>query len=347
METEGVRPQGTETPGAAARPLIVFDGVGKVYPDGTQAVDRLDLAVADRELLVLVGPSGCGKSTIMRMVNRLVEPTAGRVLLDGTDVARTDPVSLRRGIGYVIQNVGLFPHRTVRENVATVPSLLGWDRDRTQERVRELLDLVGLPADVYAGRYPHQLSGGERQRVGVARALAVRPRVLLMDEPFGAVDPVGRRRLQEEFRRLQHQLQPTVMFVTHDIDEAVLLGDRVAVLSRGGRLEQLADPVTLLTRPATGFVRSFVGRGSAVRLLSLTTLQEGDLEPPGEPGTAVGAPAAVRVGATLDDAFAALAASPGGQVPVLDGDRRVVGVLTPASIHRALRRSLPPDPRQP
>lgn len=355
------------------RPLITFDGVSKVYPDGTQAVGRLDLEIADRELVVLVGPSGCGKSTTMRMVNRLVEPTTGRVLVDGTDIATLDPVRHRRGIGYVIQNVGLFPHRTVAQNVATVPSLLGWDKARTAARVDQLLDLVGLPVDVYGRRYPHQLSGGERQRVGVARALAAEPRVLLMDEPFGAVDPVGRRRLQDEFRRLQHQLRPTVMFVTHDIDEAVLLGDRVVVLSAGGRLEQVADPVTLLTRPATDFVRGFVGHGSAIRLLSLTTLERADLEPvrrrepEGEPadgaaGDAAGVAAAagdgagagvgvrddettVRLAMTLGDAFAVLAADPTGRVPVHDGDGRVAGDLTPGVIHRALRRAYP-QPRE-
>ncbi len=360
--------------GGDRRALITFDGVSKVYPDGTQAVGHLDLEVHERDLVVLVGPSGCGKSTTMRMVNRLVEPSAGRVLLDGTDVARADPVALRRGIGYVIQNVGLFPHRTVAQNVATVPRLLGWDAPRTRARVHELLDLVGLPADVYGRRYPHELSGGERQRVGVARALAVEPRVLLMDEPFGAVDPVGRRRLQDEFRRLQHQLRPTVMFVTHDIDEAVMLGDRVVVLSTGGRLEQVADPVTLLTRPATPFVREFVGLGSAVRLLSLTTVERDDLEPALDDASALedgvstgsdGGPARrvggstprgeappegevlghVRVGATLGEAFAALATDPRGRLPVLDGDRRVVGDLPPGVIHRALRRAYP-EPAQ-
>jgi osmoprotectant transport system ATP-binding protein len=326
------------------RTRITFDGVSKVYPDGTQAVGHLDLEVYDQDLLVLVGPSGCGKSTTMRMVNRLVEPSAGRVLLDGTDVAHVDPVNLRRGIGYVIQNVGLFPHRTVAQNVGTVPALLGWDRGRTQARVGELLDLVGLPADVYGRRYPHELSGGERQRVGVARALAAEPRVLLMDEPFGAVDPVGRRRLQDEFRRLQHQLQPTVMFVTHDIDEAVLLGDRVVVLSRGGTLEQVADPVTLLTRPATEFVRAFVGHGSAIRLLALTTVEQADLDPVRDPSPAWAPPVeggVVRLGMTLGEAFGALAADPSGRLPVLGGDREVVGELTPGVIHRALRRAYP------
>ncbi len=349
-------PRGRSTAESAAAPartdaLIRFERAGKTYPDGTRAVADLDLDVHEHELLVLVGPSGCGKSTTMRMVNRLVEPTSGRILLDGVDIAGVDPVLLRRGIGYVIQHVGLFPHRTVAQNVATVPDLLGWDSERTRARVTDLLDLVGLPPATYARRYPHELSGGERQRVGVARALAGEPRVLLMDEPFGAVDPVGRRRLQEEFRRLHGQLRPTVLLVTHDIDEAVLLGDRVAVFSQGGHLEQVADPVTVLTRPATEFVRSFIGQGSAVRLLALTRLEAADLElsppppvtqgvPGGDDGDASSASAVVvRLGADLGEAFAVLAESPSGSVPVLDGDARPVGTLTPAVIHRALRRA--------
>jgi osmoprotectant transport system ATP-binding protein len=322
----------------------VFEGVSKAYPDGTRAVDHLDLEVEEEELLVLVGPSGCGKSTTMRMVNRLVEPTTGRVLLDGTDVARRDPVRLRQGIGYVIQNVGLFPHRTVAQNVATVPVLAGWDKERTARRVTELLDLVGLPPDVYGRRYPHELSGGERQRVGVARGLAAQPRLLLMDEPFGAVDPVGRRRLQAEFRGLQQRLRPTVMLVTHDIDEAVLLADRVVVLSDGGRVEQVADPLTLLTRPATGFVRSFVGHGSAVRLLSLITLEPADLESGTRGAESERRPEVpqVRLGMSLGEALAALAADPDGRIPVLDADGRPAGDLTPLALHRALRRSYQP-----
>ena len=322
-------PSASGTGPAAA---ITFEGVAKTYPDGTQAVADLDLQVRPGELLVLVGPSGCGKSTTMRMVNRLVDPTAGRVLLDGADVAAADPVQLRRGIGYVIQNVGLFPHRTVGQNVATVPALLGWDRARSQARVSQMLELVGLPPDVYAGRYPHELSGGEQQRVGVARALAAQPRILLMDEPFGAVDPVGRARLQQELRGLHRQLAATVMFVTHDIDEAMLLGDRVAVFSRGGHLEQVADPVTLLTRPATEFVRTFVGRGSALRLLSLVTLTREGLEP-----TAAGVTGEpLPLGTSLAEAFAALAANPQGRVAVTDETGAVVGSVTPAVIHRAL-----------
>lgn len=249
--------------------VIAFEGARTVYPGGTVAVEGLDLQVRRHELMVLVGPSGCGKSTTLRMVNRLAELTSGRVLVEGEDVARTDPVALRRRIGYVIQHVGLFPHRTVAQNVGTVPSLLGWPRERTRARTEELLDLVGLEPATYARRYPHQLSGGERQRVGVARALAADPPVLLMDEPFGAVDPIGRRRLQEEFWRIQRRVGTTVIFVTHDVDEAVKLGDRVVVMSKGGHVEQVADAVTLLARPAPGMVTDFIGAGRTARLLSL------------------------------------------------------------------------------
>jgi osmoprotectant transport system ATP-binding protein len=260
-------------------PRIRLEGVSKRYADGTTAVVDLSLDVLPGELAVLVGPSGCGKTTTMKMVNRLIEPTSGRVLLDGEDVALTSPVQLRRRVGYVIQQVGLFPHQTVRDNVATVPVLLGWDRSRTRQRVSELLELVGLDPAVYSGRYPSQLSGGQRQRVGVARALAADPLVLLMDEPFSAVDPVARERLQTEFLRVQRELGTTVVFVTHDIDEAVRLGDRIAVLREGGHLEQYATPTEVLGSPATAFVADFVGADRAVKRLSVTAIDVTSLEP--------------------------------------------------------------------
>lgn len=237
---------------------IAFDHVRKEYPDGTVAVGDLSLTVSPGEVLCLVGPSGCGKSTTLRMVNRLVEPTGGTITVDGDDIMSQDPVTLRRSIGYVIQHVGLFPHRTVAQNVATVPGLLKWDKERTRTRVEQLLDLVGLPHATYGKRYPHELSGGERQRVGVARALAVEPPVMLMDEPFGAVDPQGRRRLQQEFLELQRQLGLTVIMVTHDMREAVILGDRLAVLSKGGVLEQLGTPDEVTQAPANDFVADFL-----------------------------------------------------------------------------------------
>lgn len=237
---------------------ITFEHVRKEYPDGTVAVADLSLEVRPGEILCLVGPSGCGKSTTLRMVNRLVEPTSGTITVDGADVMAQDAVKLRRSIGYVIQHVGLFPHRTVAQNVATVPGLLKWEKERTRARVEELLDLVGLPHGTYGRRYPHELSGGERQRVGVARALAVEPPVLLMDEPFGAVDPQRRRSLQQEFRDLQRSLGLTVMMVTHDIREAVILADRIAVFSQGGALEQLGTPDEVSTSPANDFVEDFL-----------------------------------------------------------------------------------------
>src|SRR5438045_4906805 len=234
--------------------MIRLEGVTKRFDNGQVAVHALDLDVGEGEVCMLIGPSGCGKTTTLKMINRLVEPSSGRILLDAEDVTRGDPVKLRRRMGYVIQQVGLFPHETVAQNVATVPHLLGWDRKRTRARVDELLDLVGLDPAEFRERYPDQLSGGQRQRVGVARALAADPPVLLMDEPFGAIDPIARDRLQAEFLRLQDELKKTVVFVTHDVDEAVRLGDRIAVLRDGGVLQQYDTPAQVLGKPATDFV---------------------------------------------------------------------------------------------
>ncbi len=260
--------------------MIRLDGVGKKYADGTVAVHELDLDVASGDLVCLVGPSGCGKSTTLRMVNRLIEPTSGRIFLDGDDVTTVDPVQLRRRMGYVIQQIGLFPHQTIATNVATVPDLVGWDGKRKKARVDELLELVGLDPAKYARRYPHELSGGQRQRVGVARALAADPPVLLMDEPFGAVDPIARDRLQAQFRQIQAELGKTVLLVTHDIDEAVRLADKVVVLSQGGVLEQYADPATVLGTPANDFVADFVGADRGLRRLAVTPVETQDLEHP-------------------------------------------------------------------
>ncbi len=253
--------------------MITFDAVRKQYPDGTVAVDDLDLQVEEGDVVVLVGPSGCGKTTTMRMVNRMIEPTGGTITVDGTDIMSTDPVKLRRDIGYVIQQIGLFPHRTTAENIATVPELVGWDRSRIRERVAELIDTVGLP-DGVADRYPHQLSGGQRQRVGVARALATDPPVMLMDEPFGAVDPIVRGRLQDEFLRLQAEVHKTIVFVTHDIDEAIKMGDRIAILSEGGVLQQYETPASILAHPANAFVEDFLGEERGLKRLSLIPVKE-------------------------------------------------------------------------
>jgi osmoprotectant transport system ATP-binding protein len=365
---------------------IRLEGVGKTYPDGTKAVQDLDLAVEPGELVALVGPSGCGKSTTLRMVNRLIEPTTGRILVGDTDVTRTDPVKARRDMGYVIQQVGLFPHQTVRANVATVPKLVGWDKRRTAARVDEMLELVALDPATYGDRYPHELSGGQRQRVGVARALAADPPVLLMDEPFGAVDPIARDRLQAQFRAIQGQLDKTVLFVTHDIDEAVRLADRIAVFSVGGRLEQIADPATVLGAPATEFVADFVGADRGLRRLSVTPIDPADLEHPPtvspsdsldtvraaidsapEPyavvvdgegrlrgwiglreaqGSGTVADRLRRfdetadVGDSLRRALAEIVQHDAGWLPVVDGER-YLGVLTPTSVHAALRRNVP------
>ena len=259
--------------------MLRLDSVTKRY-GATTAVDNLSLRVGAGEVCVLVGPSGCGKTTTMKMVNRLIEPTEGLIEVDGQDVMGLDPVMLRRRIGYVIQHVGLFPHQTVAENVATVPRLLGWSKQRVRARSAELLELVGLDPARFARRYPHELSGGQRQRVGVARALAGDPPVLLMDEPFGAIDPINRDRLQEEFLRLQSEVRKTVVFVTHDVDEAVRVGDRIAILAEGGRLAQYDRPAVVLGRPASRFVADFVGADRGVKRLGVTTVDAADLDQP-------------------------------------------------------------------
>ncbi|GCD43932.1 ABC transporter ATP-binding protein [Streptomyces paromomycinus] len=383
--------------------MIRFEHVTKSYADGTTAVDDLSFEVAEGELVTLVGPSGCGKTTTMKMVNRLIEPTGGRICLDGVDIATIDPVELRRRIGYVIQQVGLFPHKTVLDNTATVPHLLGWPRKKARDRAAELLDLVGLDPAQYGDRYPDQLSGGQRQRVGVARALAADPPVLLMDEPFGAVDPVVREHLQTEFLRLQSTLHKTVLFVTHDIEEAVRLGDRIAVYGTG-RVEQFDTPATVLGAPATPYVAEFVGADRGLKRLSVTPIETGDLEQPpvvrldddaaraaarlDEEGaawavvldadgglhgwvsaaglkaagsgtaTAPGAATAstgrevrdharrmdawLPLGAPLKQAFSTMLQHDAGWIAVLE-EERFLGVLTPAALHAALRRSTAAD----
>ncbi|NSC23162.1 betaine/proline/choline family ABC transporter ATP-binding protein [Streptomyces albus subsp. chlorinus] len=377
--------------------MIRFENVTKRYPDGTVAVEGLSFEVAEGELVTLVGPSGCGKTTTMKMVNRLIEPSEGRILVDGDDISRVEPVELRRRMGYVIQQTGLFPHRTVLDNTATVPHLLGWPKARRRERARELLDLVGLDPAVFGDRYPEQLSGGQRQRVGVARALAADPPVLLMDEPFGAVDPVVREHLQSEFLRLQSRLHKTVLFVTHDIEEAVRLGDRIAVYGEG-RIEQFDRPATVLGAPASPYVADFVGADRGLKRLSVTPIEPADLEEPptvhlsdrldkaAERMAAGGARWAVvlddadelhgwvsaavveerlrsspdpgivgdhsrrmeawlPLGSSLKQAFSTMLQHDAGWIAVLDEADRFVGVLTPAKLHAALRRSVDADAR--
>lgn len=364
---------------------IRLEDVRKEYADGTVGVHDLTMDIDAGSLTVLVGPSGCGKTTTMKMINRIIEPTSGRIMLGDDDVTKVDPVQLRRRIGYVIQNVGLFPHQTIRANVATVPKLLGWDKRRITERVEELLSLVGLEPRTYGERYPHQLSGGQRQRVGVARALGADPVVLLMDEPFSAVDPVVRERLQSDILRLQVAVRKTIVFVTHDIEEAVRLGDKIAVMSEGGTVEQFASPAELLGKPATEFVADFVGSDRGLKRLAVTDIDTEDLEHPpvvhvsdsladvravldrAEARWAVvlgdneelhgwishdraqGAgtvdqngrrmEAWVPVDASLKSAFSTMLQLEAGWVAVLDGGR-FLGVLTPESLHSALRRSV-------
>jgi osmoprotectant transport system ATP-binding protein len=258
--------------------LIRLENVTKKYGDSdAAAVNNLTLDVHRGEVLVLVGPSGCGKSTTLRLINRLIEPTSGTLYLNGEDVTSMNPSLLRRKIGYVIQQVGLFPHRTIAENIATVPKLLGWDKDKIADRVDELLDLVGMEPDTYRGRYPKELSGGQAQRVGVARALAADPDVLLMDEPFGAIDPITRDRLQNEFLRLQQDLKKTIVFVTHDIDEAIKMGNRIAILREQSEIAQLDTPEAILADPADEFVENFLGSGAILKSLTLMKIADTEL----------------------------------------------------------------------
>jgi osmoprotectant transport system ATP-binding protein len=318
------------TRSASAAP-ISLRGIRKQYPDGTVAVGELSLDLAAGETTVLIGPSGCGKSTVLRMINRLIPPSSGAVLLGDVDVSTMDAASLRRQIGYVIQNVGLFPHQTVRTNVGTVPRLLGWPKSRVRERSDELLTLVSLDPARFGDRYPHELSGGQRQRVGVARALAADPVVLLMDEPFSAVDPIVRTRLQDEFRRLQQAVRKTVVLVTHDLDEAVRLGDRIAVLSEGGQLEQFAPPAQLLARPANDFVRAFVGGERGIKRLAVTPIPRDRLRPGGPAGKLP----TVTADGTLQDVLAALLREGADRVEIRENGT-ALGVLTADDVAAAL-----------
>jgi osmoprotectant transport system ATP-binding protein len=303
----------------------------------TVAVHDLSLTVPAGKICVLVGPSGCGKTTSLKMANRLIEPTSGQILIGGRDVMAQDPIELRRGIGYVIQQVGLLPHLTVGENVAIVPRLLGWDKARITARVDELLGLTGLAPGTYRDRYPAQLSGGERQRVGVARALAADPPLMLMDEPFAAVDPIVRERLQNELLRLQEQLAKTIVFVTHDIDEAIKLGDLVAVLKVGGVLAQFGPPAEILANPASEFVARFVGADRGLKRLSLTRVRDLELDAaPADYAAQPGQPT-LAPQTTLKDALSMMLDSDVSVGVVVDGHGRVIGLLTYDKIAAALR----------
>jgi osmoprotectant transport system ATP-binding protein len=265
------------------RNVIEFKEVSKVYPNSdAPAVKDLSFTVSDGDICVLVGPSGCGKTTSMRMVNRLIEPSSGEILIDGEPNTAMSGTQLRRKIGYAIQQIGLFPHRTIAENIGTVPALLDWNHERIRSRVDELLELVGLSPDQYRNRYPAELSGGQQQRVGVARAMAADPPIMLMDEPFGAVDPITRERLQDEFLRIQQEIKKTIVFVTHDIDEAIKMGDKIAILEEGGVLAQYDTPENILSEPDSEFVSSFVGSDRVLKRLSLTRVAEVELEPLGD-----------------------------------------------------------------
>jgi osmoprotectant transport system ATP-binding protein len=354
LATIGRFPRG---PSFVTSSTLEFRNVSKTYEGSDRpAIRDLSLEVPAGDVCVLVGPSGCGKTTAMRLVNRMTEMTGGDILLDGTSVRTRDPSDLRREIGYAIQQIGLFPHLTIADNIATVPRLLGWSRERIRARVEELLELIGLDPAEMRQRYPAQLSGGQRQRVGVARALAADPPLLLMDEPFGAIDPINRSRLQNELLALQARLRKTIVFVTHDIDEAIKMGDRIAVMKLGGVLAQYATPAELLMQPADDFVEDFVGADRALKRLALTQAGEVPLRQPdnGLPYALVrdeaGHPVAweragerhpvrtVRVDESLRDALSDLLRSPVQLGAVVGGDGRVVGVLGLDVIHELLER---------
>src|SRR5882762_994190 len=316
--------------------VIRLENVTKQFPGGSNAVLDLSLEIPTGQTCVLIGPSGCGKTTTLRMINRLTDPDRGRILVDGEDTSKTDPAHLRLRMGYVIQQTGLFPHMTVGENVATVPRLWQWEKARIKVRVEELLQLVGLDPAVYRDRYPHQLSGGQRQRVGFARALGADPPILLMDEPFGAVDRITRERLQQEFIRIQRSMRKTVVFVTHDIDEAVMVGDRICLLQMQAKIAQYDTPEAILTRPANEYVAEFLGRERLVRRMSVVLIDPQTLEHlaggprPDEPH--------VSIGSALTEAFAAALTSPTERAAVFDGDR-YVGEFTATSLLESLRRA--------
>ena len=313
------------------RTMIRLENLRKEYPkEPKPAVDDLTLEIPEGEIVILVGPSGCGKTTTMKMINRIIEPTSGRIILDGDDVTTADPDQLRRRIGYVIQQIGLFPHMTIAQNIATVPKLLGWDAKRIDARIDELLETVGMAPGTYRNRYPKQLSGGQRQRVGVARALSGDPAVMLMDEPFGAIDPITRDRLQNEFLRLQADVRKTIVFVTHDIDEAIKMGDRIAILREGSRIAQYDTPEQILTAPADDFVADFIGSGASLKRLNLSRVR--DIELSQWP--------TVHVGSDRVAVLETLRASDKGAALVLDEQRRPRRWVSAADLQREDGRPL-------
>ncbi len=316
--------------------MIRLENVSKHFPGGSNAVRDFTLDIPTGKTCVLIGPSGCGKTTTLRMINRLIEPDAGRILIDGQDTRGTDRAALRLKMGYVIQQTGLFPHMTVGDNVGTVPRLWKWDKKRIESRVEELLQLVGLDPAEYRDRYPHQLSGGQRQRVGFARALGADPPILLMDEPFGAVDRITRERLQNEFINIQRSMRKTVVFVTHDIDEAVMVGDRICLLKMQAEIAQYDSPERILTRPASEYVAEFLGRERLVRRMSVVGIDPSTLEK--SAGTQDGQEPRVALSSTLTEAFAAALRSPTERAAVYDGDR-YVGAFTATSLLESLRRA--------
>lgn len=320
--------------------MIEFKEVSKTYPGSDEAVvNDLSFEVPEGEICVLVGPSGCGKTTTMRMVNRLIEPSQGQILIDGESNTEMSGTKLRRKIGYAIQQIGLFPHRTISENIGTVPGLLDWDKRRTKERVDELLDLVGLEPDDYRNRYPAELSGGQQQRVGVARAMAADPPIMLMDEPFGAVDPITRTRLQEEFLRIQEDIKKTIVFVTHDIDEAIKMGDKIAILKQGGFLAQFDTPENILSNPDSEFVSSFVGADRVLKRLSLLRVQDMDLEPAN--GNSDGLPK-ISGALTVKDALSELIGS-GSNTGLVEGEGGGRELLTMQAIEDLSRSTEQPS----
>jgi osmoprotectant transport system ATP-binding protein len=316
--------------------VIRLENVNKEFAGGSNAVRDLTLDIPTGQTCVLIGPSGCGKTTTLRMINRLIDPDSGRILVDGEDTSKIDPPQLRLKMGYVIQNTGLFPHMTVGDNVGTVPRLWDWDKARIKVRVEELLELVGLDPRVYRDRYPHQLSGGQRQRVGFARALGADPPILLMDEPFGAVDRITRERLQQEFIHIQRSMRKTVVFVTHDIDEAVMVGDRICLLQMQAKIAQYDTPEMILTRPASDYVSEFLGRERLVRRMTVKQIDLSTLEHP-PTGPAEVEPR-VSPSSTLSEAFAAALSSPTETAAVFEAER-YLGTFTAKSLLESLRRA--------